>query len=123
MWPFKFVDEDKERQIEDLMDERDNLRKRLNELRGNRYKEVMEDLNKSSFSFDWERGGAFAVERIHEFDDDLEIYITTTVIGYHKSVPTAENPNTVVNGEWRFYCSQEEHERLVKEFNEYRAKK
>lgn len=125
MWPFKFVDEDKERQIEDLMDERDDLKERLKKILGrdDTFKQTMTDVTKSSFSFNWKLGRAFSIERIQDWLSDAEMYVPVTVIGYHAPDSIPEDPDKVKVGEWRFYCSQEEHERLVKEFNEYRAKK
>jgi hypothetical protein len=120
MWPFKFVDEDKERQIEDLMDERDDLRDRLQSIEKSRnpFNQVFEQLYASSFAFDWEKGQAFSIERIHEWSTEIYMHIPITVIGYHK-----QDGDKQVIGEWKFYCSQKEHDRLVEEFNTRSAQK
>lgn len=74
--------------------------------------EVLDEVYKAPFSFDFKGGKAFSVERIHDWNDDIDGYLPVTVVGYIKQ----EGENETV-GEWRFYCSQKEHERLVAEFN------
>lgn len=112
-----------EDQLAEVMDQRDNLRKRLEE-RGeyDRFNLVYEELQKSSFSFDWVKARAFSIERIHEWDEGEQLYIATTVIGYLAPDPTEDDKDKLKVGQWCFYCSQKEHERLVKEFNEYKSK-
>ena len=112
-------------QLEDLMDERDDLKARLRkyESSDNRFKETFDDVQKSTFSFDWDLGKAFSIERVHEWASGEEMYIPTTVIGYFAPDASDENPDKFKVGEWRFYCSQKEHDRLVKEFNDRRAQK
>lgn len=123
MWPFKSEVSRLRDQLEDVMDERDSLRKRLSEKSNDRFRETMADVTKSSFSFDWKNGRAFSIERIHDWMSDVEIYVPVTVIGYHAPDSIPEHPDKVKVGEWRFYCSQQEHDRLVDEFNKYRDKK
>lgn len=67
-----------------------------------------EAIKNCGFSIDFENLNAFSIERMVQ--DEKE----KTSIGYF------------VNGkvcEWCFFCSRETHERLVREFNEYVAKK
>lgn len=103
----------------ELSDELSEMKaeKRRKELREENLCEVYEQLYASSFSFDWKTGKAFSVERIHDWHDDGQYYVPTTVIGYIKQEGDKE-----VIGEWKFYCSQEEHERLVADFEAYRKK-
>lgn len=110
-----------EEQLAKTMDQRDNLRKRLEE-RGeyNRFNVVYDEVVKSTFSFDWKAVNAFSIERIQEWDDELRVYLPTTVIGYLS--PTSDEDNLKI-GQWKFYCSQDEHTRLVEDFNKYKAKK
>ena len=113
-----------EYQLADVMDQRDALRKRIEERReSDRFGLVYEELQKSSFSFDWSFGRAFSIERIQEWNEGEQIYLATTVIGYLAPDPTEEDKDKLKVGQWCFYCSQKEHERLVKEFNEYKSKK
>lgn len=116
MWPFKSKVSKLQDQLLEVMDERDNYREDLIKLklRRDNYKEIIADVYESSFSFDWKLGRAFSIERIHDWCSDQEKYLPVTVIGYIKEEKAI--------GEWRFYCSAEEHERLVKEFNETRKK-
>lgn len=111
----------KQREIErllernaDLADDIQTLKERLarRESKAENLCEVFGELHKSSFSFDFKGGKAFSIERIHDWMEETDGYVPVTVIGYVKQ----EGENEVV-GEWRFYCSQKEHERLVAEFN------
>lgn len=120
MWPFKFIDEEKDLQIADLMDERDSLRRQLEKKSNDSFRETMADVTKSSFSFDWKNGRAFSIERIQDWMSHEEIYVPVTIIGYHAPDSIPEDPDKVKVGEWKFYCSQQEHDRLVEEFNKYR---
>ena len=96
--------------LEDIQILKDRLSRR--EEKTKNLSEVLDEVYKSSFSFDFKGGKAFSIERIHDWDDDIDGYLPVTVIGYIKQ----EGENEVV-GEWRFYCSQKEHDRLVSEFN------
>ena len=119
MWPFSNRVKDLEDQLEKVMDQRDNLRKRLDEKSNDRFRETMADVTKSSFSFDWKNGRAFSIERMHAWMSHEEIYVPVTIIGYHAPDSIPEDPDKVKVGEWKFYCSQQEHERLVEDFNKY----
>ena len=112
-----------EEQLADVMDQRDDLRERLKSGEYDRFNLVYEELQKSSFSFDWAWGRAFSIERIHEWNEDQKIYLATTVIGYLAPDPTEDDKDKLKVGQWCFYCSAEEHTRLVEEFNEYKAKR
>jgi hypothetical protein len=114
----------KQRKIDELELENAELADKLAELKDKeKRKQRLDDnlcdafgeLYKSSFAFDWKTGKAFSIERIQQWNEYHEHYIPTTVIGYYKNEEGAI-------GEWRFYCSQEEHERLVKDFNDYKKK-
>lgn len=59
------------------------------------------------FEFDWEESAAFSIERSVN---------GSTVIGYYKAFD--ENGKRTV-GEWTFFCSKDEHNRLANEFKEY----
>lgn len=122
MFNYKRVKE-LEDQLEKVMDQRDNLRSRLDELENTKFMDVLKEVQTSTFAFDWKFGNAFSIERIHEWNSDNQIYIPTTIIGY--LAPTQdESPDQKLRvGEWRFYCSQEEHDRLVEDFNAYKAKR
>lgn len=63
-------------------------------------------------SLDFAKMEAFSIERMQERDE-----APRTVIGYLR--PQAEGNDLV--GEWTLYCNDEHHERLVEEFNTYKA--
>lgn len=62
-------------------------------------------------SLDFDKMDAFSIERMRK--DGMPY----TVIGYLKSLP--EEPPDI--GEWVLHCSDEHHERLVREFNQYKS--
>ena len=78
----------------------------------------------ASYAIDWDAMHAFSVERI--WDNGLQ----KTIIGYR-----LEEPVVITEGddqrvttkdvvrEWYLYCPADKHEQLVKEFNEWKAKK
>ena len=82
------------------------------------------EMNAASFSVDWKAMNAFSIER-NWYDGALR-----TIIGYMLQEPAihTEGEDSKITykdvvREWYLHCSAEEHERLVKEFNEYVAKK
>ena len=82
---------------------------RLQEL--NQLKKDLEDKARScSVAVDFEMMDAFSIERMQEQG------VGRTVIGYLKSLPDTD-PDV---GEWTLYCNEEMHEKLVKEFIEYK---
>lgn len=79
------------------------------------------DITTSTFSADFARMNAFAIER-NVSSSTREV---CTIIGYILKEPVVFTDGNVsekdVVREWYLYCSQEQHEKLVKEFNEYRS--
>lgn len=70
---------------------------------------IYDDIDNSKHGFDWEAVGAFSIERnIKKEQGELVAY---TIIGFIR--------NDGGTGEWSFICSNEEHNRLAKEFEEY----
>jgi DNA repair exonuclease SbcCD ATPase subunit len=86
-------------------------------------KNLIDSINKTmrdaSFAFDFEKMNAFSIERMAK--DNLPC----TVIGYPlpkvEVKDGVETTSTSIN-EWYLYCSDKQHEKLVKEFEEYRKK-
>ena len=124
MW-FKSVDRklDEEidkalKKIQSLEREKINLQERIKE-----YKTRTEDeYSKASYALDWKKMNAFSIERM------MEHGIPKTVIGYITQEPlittSGNDENQIITEkdivrEWTLYCSHEEHQRLVKEFNDY----
>ena len=76
-------------------------------------------MREASFSFDFEKMNAFSIERMAK--DNLPC----TVIGYPlPKVEVKDGVETTSTSikEWYLYCSDKQHEKLVKEFEEYRKK-
>ena len=72
-----------------------------------RLKDVIKgEISNAAFSINWKVMNAFSVERNYDHRS------IKTIIGYLV--------NDVVH-EWSLYCSADEHERLVKEFNSYKG--
>lgn len=81
------------------------LQEQLAALRSEQAKAVAD----SGFAVDWNRMGAYSIERIVQ--DGRPV----TVVG-HWTGPNHENVS-----EWCFHCNQDTHERLVEEFRKYRG--
>lgn len=81
----------------------------LNRMREDKSDEIKKDVQTSSFVIDWRNMDAFSIERMGDYK---EAY---TIIGYYG---LDEHDRRQVR-EWKFYCSQEQHEKLAKEFLDY----
>lgn len=104
-------------ELEDLKKENEKL-KYANEV----YRKTLEgEMSKSTFSVDWKTMNAFSIER------GWNNGTLRTTIGYLLQEPVVITEGEVttkdVVREWVLYCSSEEHERLVKEFNDYKKSK
>jgi hypothetical protein len=105
------------KRIKELETENKNLSYAVGE-----YKKRLEDeYSKASYSIDWKKINAFSIERMWDNGNQK------TVIGYmqHDPVVTTEGEGESkvtykdVVREWTLYCTHDEHQRLVKQFNEY----
>ena len=74
---------------------------------------IKEDVNTSEFNIKWDKMDAFSIERM---GDHQSAY---TVIGYFLT----DEHNVKHVHEWKFYCSQEQHNKLAREFNNGVAEK
>ena len=78
------------------------------------------EMANASFAIDWDAMKVFSVER--NFSGT-----PTTILGYMLSEPAIHTEEQVtykdVVREWTLHCSPAKHEELVKEFNEWKAKK
>lgn len=90
-----------------------SLQADLDRLRDEKSAEVTKDVQSSNFVIDWRNMDAFSIERM---GDVKEAY---TVIGYY--VVNEHSKREVA--EWKFYCSQKQHDKLAKEFAEFTADK
>jgi hypothetical protein len=99
----------KVKQLESDLVDRDQrielLQEQLAALRSEQAKAVAD----SSFAVDFNRMGAYSIERI------IQNGRPVTVVG-HWTGPNDENA-----GEWFFHCNQDTHERLVDEFRQYQG--
>lgn len=90
--------EEQDKEWNKLVDEKDKLQEA--------YDNMCSETYNDSVSIDWKSMEAFSIERLM-----LDGGRPTTVIGWFK-------PDSSV-GEWKLYCSKEQHERLTQEFNDY----
>ena len=72
-----------------------------------------------SFSFDFEKMDAFSIERMAK--DNLPCTVIGYLLSKHEVKDGIETRGTSVK-EWYLYCSDKQHEKLVKDFEEYRKK-
>jgi hypothetical protein len=88
------------------------------------YKKRLEsEMANASYAIDWDAMKAFSIERMWENG------LPKTIIGYMLSEPLVTTSGEGVERvtekdvirEWTLYCSAETHEKLVKEFNEWRT--
>lgn len=101
--------EDVDRIVE-LEDKVDSLKKEIARLKETKNYEFQKDLDGSTFEFDFKALNAFSIERI---TDNKPPH---TVIGYVRGYDNCGSTNI---GQWVFYCSQKEHNRLAEKFVEY----
>lgn len=100
-------------QIRKLENEVESLKADNARLRQVKKDAVTEDVQSSTFMIDWDKMDAFSIERMGDFS---EAY---TIIGYWNK----NESGTAYVSEWKFYCSQEQHEKLAKEFADGITKK
>lgn len=96
--------------IESLKIERDSLKKKIELM--NDSKKIIEQNSSCSFEIDFEKMNVVAIER---YTDGI-VGNTKTVIGYKKDTEDKIK-------EYDLYCNIDQHEILVKKFQEYMDKK
>jgi hypothetical protein len=101
--------EDVDRILE-LEAEVETLKRQIIRLNDNKEFEFKKDLDGSAFEFDFKAVNAFSIERI------VDNKTPHTVIGYVKGIC---QDGSIDIGQWLFYCSQKEHNRLAEKFVEY----
>ena len=103
-------------ELEDLRNENEKLK-----VDNNAYKKRIDgEFSNASFAIDWDAMKVFSVERNFGFNGPV------TILGYMLSEPATHTEGTVtfkdVVREWTLHCSAETHEKLVKEFTEWKNK-
>jgi hypothetical protein len=101
--------EDVDRILE-LEAEVETLKREITRLKDTKEYEFKKDLDGSTFEFDFKAVNAFSIERIADNKPPH------TVIGYVKGIC---QDGSIDVGQWLFYCSQKEHNRLAEKFVEY----
>jgi hypothetical protein len=96
--------------IGDLEAQVRDLKKEITKLKDIKEYEFKKDLDGSTFEFDFKALNAFSIERI------IDNRTPHTVIGYQRGKDDSGNVSV---GQWIFYCSQKEHNRLAEKFVEY----
>jgi len=122
LWSWEKKEDD---QSYKLASENVKLQQKINHLEDQlkQYRERLEgDFAKASFSVDWAAMNVFSIERNMAGVDG-----TKTILGYMMAEPVTTIEDNVtykdVVREWTLYCSHDEHQRLVAEFNEYKKTK
>ncbi len=90
----------------------ESLKADLKRAREENNTKVMADCHGSDFVIDWTNMDAFSIER------QGGPKVAYTIIGYYNTV---DGVRTV--DEWKFFCSQEQHNKLAQEFRDGIAKK
>lgn len=118
---FWFCKKKTDDQLENALLSKSELTKKVEKLEAElkAHKDHFENINNairaSNFSFDFKAVKAFSIER------NIHNNLPVTIIGYF--LPEArviENDGVVTNDivrEWYLYCSQEQHEKLVEQFD------
>lgn len=79
------------------------------------------DVLSSTFAIDFNIMRVFAIER------NIHNNLTCTIVGHFVNEPVAFTDDNVhekdIVREWYLYCSQEQHEKLVAEFNAFKNSK
>jgi hypothetical protein len=106
------------RELDSLVSENANLVARIKELTDR----LDDEYSKATYAIDWKEMNAFSIERMKENN------IPKTVIGYILTEPVVSTDSDNVTykdivREWTLYCSHEEHQRLVKQFEQYKKDK
>jgi hypothetical protein len=96
--------------ILELEAEVETLKREITRLKDTKDYEFQKDLDGSTFEFDFKALNAFSIERI------VDNKTPHTVIGYSRG--TCQDGSVNI-GQWVFYCSQKEHNRLAEKFVEY----
>lgn len=124
LWSWEKKEDD---QSYKLASENVKLQQKINELefKVEKYeKRLVGEYATVSYSIDWKLMNVFSIERNLCMDGTQN---HKTILGYmmEEPVTTVENDVTYkdVVREWTLYCSHEEHQRLVAEFNEYKNSK
>lgn len=84
----------------------DTLQRRIREMELEKVDAIKVDVNSSKFEIDWNKMDAFSIERMGDHNSAY------TVIGHHMT----DEHNVKHIHEWKFYCSQEQHNKLAEEF-------
>lgn len=124
MW-FNKLDKQLDKEINEITRVNEGLRSTIADLQ-RQVQEYQNRLNgeyaKASYSINWDVMCAFSIERMREGDTNK------TIIGYILSEPVVTTEGDKITykdvvREWTLYCSHEEHQRLVKEFDKWKAAK
>lgn len=102
-----------ERRIETRDKTIEQLEFRIKQLEHEKIDTIKNDVNSSEFGIKWDKMDAFSIERM---GDHQSAY---TVIGYYLT----DEHNVKHVHEWKFYCSQEQHNKLAEEFKNGTTKK
>jgi hypothetical protein len=89
------------------------LKEQIKQMELEKVDAIKTDVNSSAFEINWDKMDAFSIERMGDHNSAY------TVIGHHMT----DEHNVKHIHEWKFYCSQEQHNKLAQEFKYGTAKK
>jgi hypothetical protein len=75
-------------------------------------KDINSEIRKGPFAFDFDNVNAFSIER------NVSNNTPVTIIGYFLAEARDDGSVKDVVREWYFYCDDEQHKKLVKEFED-----
>ena len=109
---------------EELLEENKKLRDQISQMRLDHLdalnKAVNKDVETADFAMDFKKCNAFAIER------NAKDGKAVTIVGHFVNEPVAFTDGQVqlkqATKEWYMYCSQEQHNKLVKDFEASKTK-
>ena len=103
-----------------LSEQVDKLNAQIKQMREDAHNAKITDIQTSTFAINFDTMRVFAIER------NMHNNEVCTIVGHFIAEPVAFTDGNVANKEvtreWYMYCSQEQHEKLVAEFDAYKKK-
>ena len=109
-----------DKQVATLTKTIEQLEAQIKQLREAAHDAKVKDVQTSTFAINFDTMRVFAIER------NMHNNEVCTIVGHFIAEPVAFTDGNVaskeVTREWYMYCSQEQHEKLVAEFDAYKKK-
>lgn len=105
---------------EDLKNKIERLENRIIEINKEAQDAEKADVAAATFAIDFKKMDVFSIER------HIKNGVAVTIVGHFMNEPVKVNSDVYtlnkITREWNLSCSQEMHEKLVAEFNEFKKK-